>query len=196
VLDLFLQEGVRNDKTWIQAQNWQLPDPAVADAWLQIYRNHLREAQESWERFVNLQQQVDAEVATWYGFNSAMQDALAEGLPWARKRRPQPSSSASSNSVTSGSTGSASVPVPSSTLPGATPYASEPVTNLVPVASSLLTAIGYDPDVQVLEVEFQNGDVYRYTSVPQEIYSELQAAPSKGSYYSGSIRGRYDGQKL
>jgi hypothetical protein len=87
ILDLFLNESGHENDTWTQAQSWQLPDTAAASAWLKIYNDVSQQAQESWERFVKLQQQVDATVADWYGFNATMRKTIDEGLPWARRRR-------------------------------------------------------------------------------------------------------------
>ncbi len=87
VLDLFLQEPWRGDDTWSQAQNWQLPEMVAAADWLRTYNALCQQAQESWDRFVAMQQQLDDMVADWYGFDAAMRAAIAEGLPWARRRR-------------------------------------------------------------------------------------------------------------
>ena len=87
VLDLFLQEPGRGDDTWSQAQNWQLPEMVAAADWLRTYNALCQQAQESWDRFVAQQQHVDELVANWYGFDAAMRAAIAEGLPWARRRR-------------------------------------------------------------------------------------------------------------
>lgn len=87
ILDLFLSEPERENETWSQAQSWQLPEPIAAPAWLEMYNIIRREAQERWTTFVELQRQLDELVANWYGFNPAMRAAIAEGLPWARRRR-------------------------------------------------------------------------------------------------------------
>ncbi len=87
MLTLFLSERGREDDTWGQAQNWQLPDPIAADAWLQTYNTLVQQAQAKWERFIALQLEVDNIVADWYGFNAEMRTAIAEGLPWARRRK-------------------------------------------------------------------------------------------------------------
>ncbi len=87
VLMLFLSERSREDDTWGQAQNWQLPDPVAATAWLQTYTTIVQQAQAKWERFMALQREVDTFVADWYGFNAEMRAAIAEGLPWARRRK-------------------------------------------------------------------------------------------------------------
>lgn len=52
-----------------------------------------------------------------------------------------------------------------------------------PVNSTMLASIGYDPDDQVLEVEFlDSGDIYQYFDVSQESYEELMHADSHGEY--------------
>lgn len=86
-LALFLHEPARENETWIQAQNWSLPDPVAAANWLTTYTTLSQQAQAQWEMFVSLQKQVDTVVADWYGFDERMRLAIAEGLPWARRRR-------------------------------------------------------------------------------------------------------------
>ena len=39
----------------------------------------------------------------------------------------------------------------------------------VPVSSSNLASVGYDPELRVLEVEFHNHTVYQYRNVPHHI---------------------------
>jgi type I restriction-modification system DNA methylase subunit len=87
VLELFLSEPERENETWSQAQGWLLPEPIAAASWLQSYETIRQQAQTQWNTFVALQQQVDAVVADWYGFDDAMRVAIAGGLPWARRRR-------------------------------------------------------------------------------------------------------------
>ena len=53
---------------------------------------------------------------------------------------------------------------------------------LTTVESSMIYAVGYDPDTQTLEVVFNRTGVYRYYDVPPEEYEELMAAESKGRY--------------
>ena len=64
-----------------------LPDTVAATAWLQMYNTISQQVQTSWDRFVALQKQVDEAVADWYGFSEEMRATIAEGLPWARRRR-------------------------------------------------------------------------------------------------------------
>ena len=65
-----------------------------------------------------------------------------------------------------------------------------------PVSSSNISAIGYDPDSEVLEVEFINGAVYSYSGVPPGEYEGFMNAESKGRYLHASIKGRYSYAKL
>jgi hypothetical protein len=59
------------------------------------------------------------------------------------------------------------------------------------VVSSNLRSVGYDEAARVLEVEFQNGRVYRYLDVPREVYEELMSADSLGRYFNEYIRESY-----
>ena len=54
----------------------------------------------------------------------------------------------------------------------------------IAVTSRSLRALGYDPDDQVLEVEFHNGSVYRYEHVPAEVVQALLEADSMGRYFN------------
>lgn len=52
----------------------------------------------------------------------------------------------------------------------------------VPVTSSNIASIGFDPDTQTLEVEFTNGDVYQYMGVPADVHEAFMASDSKGKF--------------
>ena len=62
-----------------------------------------------------------------------------------------------------------------------------------PVVSSNIESIGYDSNSKILEVEFTNMSVYRYYEVPEDVYEELMAAESKGSYLHREIKGGVKG---
>lgn len=66
----------------------------------------------------------------------------------------------------------------------------------IPVPSSNLAAIGYDPDTEILEVEFLNGSVYEYKNVPQVVYDELMSSSSHGTYFNSQIRNTYPSAKI
>ena len=65
-----------------------------------------------------------------------------------------------------------------------------------PVSSSNISAIGYDADSQVLEIEFTNGAVYSYSGVPPGEYEGFMNADSKGNYLHANIKSRYSFMKL
>jgi hypothetical protein len=56
------------------------------------------------------------------------------------------------------------------------------------VASSNITSIGYDADLEVLEVEFRTGAVYCYSDVPAKIYRALMGAGSIGTAFHKLVR--------
>ncbi len=56
------------------------------------------------------------------------------------------------------------------------------------VSSSNLASVGYDPQSQTLEIEFNDGSVYQYYSVPNSIYTGLMNASSHGQYFDRNIK--------
>ncbi|MCY4107830.1 MAG: KTSC domain-containing protein [Chloroflexi bacterium] len=61
----------------------------------------------------------------------------------------------------------------------------------IPVNSSSIAEIGYDESSQTLEVQFRNGRVYQYFSVPGQVANELMDAGSHGQYVNQHIKGLY-----
>jgi len=59
------------------------------------------------------------------------------------------------------------------------------------VSSSNLRSVGYDWWTRTLEIEFHSGSIYRYSRVPQERYTRLMEAGSKGSYFHANIRSSF-----
>ena len=63
---------------------------------------------------------------------------------------------------------------------------------MVPVESSLLTKVGYDPETKVLAVQMHNNlDTYLNKDVPAAVFENLLAAPSKGGFYVKNIKGKF-----
>jgi len=58
----------------------------------------------------------------------------------------------------------------------------------IPVDSSNLKSVGYDPEKQILEIEFRSNSIYAYFQVPQYFYDSLLQAPSKGKYHDAYIK--------
>jgi hypothetical protein len=65
-----------------------------------------------------------------------------------------------------------------------------------PVTSRDIRSIGYDPETQTLEIEFNKGGVYQYAGVPEGEYEAMKNADSKGKYLNANIKGRYPYIKL
>ncbi len=60
-----------------------------------------------------------------------------------------------------------------------------------PVESSNIKSIGYDNDRQTLELEFNNGAVYQYFNVAEDIYQSIASSASIGAYFAKNIKGKY-----
>lgn len=60
--------------------------------------------------------------------------------------------------------------------------------NRTPVSSSNLVSVGYDPQQQILEIEFHSRSVYQYFNVPLHIYQGLMNASSHGTYFDRHIK--------
>jgi len=62
-----------------------------------------------------------------------------------------------------------------------------------PVASSNLSAVGYDEDNLKLRVTFRSGKTWEYNGVERETYTALMNAGSIGSAFHRMIRDQYPG---
>jgi KTSC domain len=62
----------------------------------------------------------------------------------------------------------------------------------IPVASTSVVSVGYDPVALVLEIEFHNGHVYRYLNVPAAAHRLLLRAPSIGEFVNTVIKPRFE----
>lgn len=58
-------------------------------------------------------------------------------------------------------------------------------------SSSNVARISYDSSSSTLEVEFLNGSVYQYYSVPQNVWEDFKSAGSKGQYIHQYLKGQY-----
>jgi hypothetical protein len=67
---------------------------------------------------------------------------------------------------------------------------------LINVDSSMISAVGYDEQQQVLEVVFKPTGVYRYRDVPKEVYQQLLEADSKGGYMRDQIIDMYPTERV
>lgn len=68
---------------------------------------------------------------------------------------------------------------------------------MIPVNSSNVGSIGYDPDSATLRIEYSKGGIYEYQGVPIDVYEGLMGAASKGDYVNQVIkRGGYPFSRL
>ena len=57
--------------------------------------------------------------------------------------------------------------------------------------SSNIARYKYDEKAHVLTVEFKSGGTYNYYDLPQTLYGQMNAAPSKGQFLARNIKGAY-----
>ncbi len=62
-----------------------------------------------------------------------------------------------------------------------------PESELVPVESSMIQAVGYDAAAQVMTVQFGSGKLYEYREVPPDVHQGLMDSGSKGQYMNGNV---------
>ena len=70
------------------------------------------------------------------------------------------------------------------------------IKTLTKVKSSMVYAVGYDPESKVLEVVFTKGSIWQYYDVPLEVYDELMSSSSIGSHMNGCIIDCYEDSPL
>lgn len=63
--------------------------------------------------------------------------------------------------------------------------------NRQPVSSTNIKSVGYELKANLLEIEFLDGSVYRYSNVPEEVYKGLMLARSIGSFFSQHIKSNH-----
>ena len=61
----------------------------------------------------------------------------------------------------------------------------------IPVESTTLATLAYDPVEQLLQLQFRAGEIYQYRGVPLLVYHSLLQATSKGKHFHQTIRGRF-----
>lgn len=66
----------------------------------------------------------------------------------------------------------------------------------LPVVSSNVAEVGYDPATMTLEVAFHSGSVYQYFDVPESLYHEMLQAESVGRFLHEQIKNSYRYAKI
>lgn len=67
---------------------------------------------------------------------------------------------------------------------------------MIPVQSSNLAGIAYEPNQMILTVWFLNGSIYNYYDVPQSTWVSFMGAASKGKYLAANIKGRFGYERV
>ena len=65
------------------------------------------------------------------------------------------------------------------------------IKTLTKVNSSMIYAVGYDPEEELLVVVFTRGKIWEYEGVPKEEFENLMKSKSIGSYMRSNIIGCY-----
>ena len=72
----------------------------------------------------------------------------------------------------------------------------EALPRLLPVESSSIDAVGFDPASKRLYVRFRSGYTYVYYEVAKSVFDDLLGADSKGRFLNQEIKGAYDYRRL
>ncbi|MEO8382166.1 MAG: KTSC domain-containing protein [Acidobacteriota bacterium] len=64
------------------------------------------------------------------------------------------------------------------------------------IDSSVIAALTYDSDTNVLDVEFRTGRVYRYWLIPQGVYDALRGSDSIGRHFNSEVRDHFPNREL
>lgn len=64
------------------------------------------------------------------------------------------------------------------------------------VKSRILRSAGYDDQSRILEIEFQNGLVYRYSGVPPKVFADLMHSGETGKYFSEKVRPKFQSKQV
>lgn len=68
--------------------------------------------------------------------------------------------------------------------------------NMIPVTSSNLSAVGYDPQTLEMVVSFSYGGSYLYPGVRADEHEALMSAESIGKHFNSQFRNREGTRKL
>ncbi|MEO1765034.1 MAG: KTSC domain-containing protein [Cyanobacteria bacterium J06629_18] len=76
------------------------------------------------------------------------------------------------------------------------PLLEEETFAMLPVASTMASAIGYDSDNEVLQIEFNSGAVYQYSDIDEDTFEDLYSSDAIGRYYNQYIKGKYQSERI
>lgn len=70
---------------------------------------------------------------------------------------------------------------------------------MIPVTSTFIHALGYDPKRKTVTVEFKRQagyTIYQYRGVAVQTFARWLKAPSKGAYFHRNIRNRFPCKRI
>jgi hypothetical protein len=66
----------------------------------------------------------------------------------------------------------------------------------LPMPSSVVAAMKYNAERELLRIIYVSGDVYDYKQVLENVYKEMKASGSKGNYLNHFIKGVYEFERI
>jgi hypothetical protein len=60
-----------------------------------------------------------------------------------------------------------------------------------PVTSGNLAEVGYDADLETLEIMFRSGRIYQYYNFPAFMFDRFMTSDSLGRFFNAEIKGHY-----
>jgi hypothetical protein len=67
---------------------------------------------------------------------------------------------------------------------------------MLPISSTMASAVGYDKQRKILQIEFNSGSVYQYADVEMETWQRFLESDSKGKFFNKEIKGHYSSHCL
>lgn len=64
------------------------------------------------------------------------------------------------------------------------------------VSASKIRSVGYDERARLLEVEHNDGSVFQYSGVSQEMHRKMMASPSIVSFYQDRIEEEFSRRRM
>ncbi len=59
-----------------------------------------------------------------------------------------------------------------------------------------MLSVGYNEDLEVLEIEFPSKHIYQYLEVPPHVYASFMQAASLGNYFNNNIKYLYSERRI
>ena len=64
------------------------------------------------------------------------------------------------------------------------------------VESKVFASVGYEPESEVLELEFSSGRIYRYMGVSAETHAWFMRSAEKGGFFNRMIDGKFEFERI